>query len=178
MLELLYKRRSTRRFLPKAVEPSTIDDLVQGVLLSPSGHNIKPWEFIVVDQRETITKLSDAKEHGSKFLAEAPLVLVILGDPAMTDVWIEDTAIAATICHLLAEDLGLGSCWVQIRNRKSGSGQPSGDYVRQVLGIPETYEVEALIALGYKAEEIVHRSREDLPENKVHRNLFGNLYSV
>ena len=176
MLENLYKRRSIRSFSGTPVEEDAVEKLVQGLLLSPSGHNIKPWEFILVDNPGLIRELSVSKEHGSAFVAGAPLVVVILGNTGMTDVWVEDTSVAATICHLLAQDLGLGSCWVQIRNRKTASGTPSGDYIRGLLDIPGAYEVEALIAVGYGSKELPPYSRESLEYGKVHRNTFGTPY--
>ena len=53
----------------------------------------------------------------------------------LSDVWIEDCSIAAIIVHLAAESLGLGSCWIQVRNRQHNAETTSEDYVRDVLGI-------------------------------------------
>jgi len=176
MLDLLYNRRSTRSFLDRPVEPGTVEKLVEGILLSPSGRGIRPWEFVLVDNKGLITELSRSKEHGSRFVAGAPLVIVILGKPELTDVWIEDTSVAAVVCHLLAESLGLGSCWVQIRNRKTADGTSSSDFIRRLLGIPTEYEVEVMIALGYPDKKGPAYTKESLLYEKVHKNAFGESY--
>ena len=82
-------------------------------LVSPSGRNRKPYEFVVIDDKEIIKKLSVAKESGATFAADAPLMIVILGHENPT--WDDDCAIASTIIQLKAHDLGLGSCWIQTK---------------------------------------------------------------
>ena len=64
-----------------------------------------------------IEKIADAKDLGSQFLKEAPLAIVVLGDPTQNDCWIEDGSIAAISMQYQAEDLGLGSCWCHQRGR-------------------------------------------------------------
>lgn len=177
MLDMLYRRRSIRSFLDKPVEREVVEKLVQGILLSPSGHNKKPWEFIIVNDRDVIARLADAKKHGSQFLAGAPLVVMFLGKPEVSDTWIEDTAIATTILHLHACELGLGSCWVQIRNRRTADEKPSGDYIREVLDIPAEFEVESLVGLGYADETKPAYDRGSLLYQRVHMNGFGNPYT-
>ena len=174
ILDLLYKRRSKRSFLDKPVETETLDSLIQSVLLSPTSKNNYPWEFIVVDNPQTIGKLSDSKEHGSSFLRNAPVAVVVAADPQKSDVWIEDCSIAAAFLQLAAEDLGLGSCWIQIRNRKHSSGISAEEYVRNSCSLPEGYRVDSIIALGYTDEEKPPRKQEDLLRNKIHRNAFGS----
>ena len=83
-----------------------------------------------------LEKLSHCKAQASQFIADAPLAIVVTADPLVSDVWIEDASIASIIIQLQAEDMGLGSCWVQVRERFTASGMPSDEYVREVLDIP------------------------------------------
>jgi nitroreductase len=152
-LEVVKNRRSIRAFRDKPVEKEKIDQLLDCALRSPTGRAIRPWEFIVVTDPDVLKRLANARGKGPNFLAGAPLGIVALADGTMTDLWIEDTSIAATVIQLTAEALGLGSCWMQIRDRKYGDTGSSEDYVREVLGIPEKYRVECIIAVGYKKEE-------------------------
>ncbi|MDD3080492.1 MAG: nitroreductase family protein [Paludibacter sp.] len=62
-------------------------------------------------------KVSESRPHSSQFLAGAPLAIVIIADNTKTDVWVEDTAISATLIQLQAHEAGLGSCWMQVRKR-------------------------------------------------------------
>ena len=107
MLELLRKRRSIRKYQNKEVEKDKIEQLIKAALLSPSSRNICPWEFIVVNEKEKLIKLSQTKEHGSVFLKDASCAIVVLGDSAKSDVWIEDASIASIFTHLMAESLSL-----------------------------------------------------------------------
>ncbi|MBT8334050.1 MAG: nitroreductase family protein, partial [Deltaproteobacteria bacterium] len=91
--------------------------------------------------------------HGSGFMKTASLAIAVCADPAKSDVWVEDTSIASLILHLTAADLGLGSCWVQIRLREHSSTFSAEQYVKEVLGLKDSLVVEAIVAIGYAAEE-------------------------
>ena len=114
MLNLLYKRRSIRKYKTTKLDSGTVQLLIKAALLSPSSRGFQPWQFVVVDDIEVLSLLASSKK-GAGFLKDAALGIVILADPTKSDVWVEDASIAATILHLTAESLGLGSCWIQIR---------------------------------------------------------------
>lgn len=174
MLELIQKRRSIRSYLRKTIETEKVRILIEAALRAPSSRNLNPWQFILVDRPELLKELSEAKEHSSSFIKNAPLGIVICADPARSDVWIEDTSIAATYIQLVAESLGLGSCWIQIRERKHSKDKTAEEYVREVLGIPENLKIEAMIAVGYPGEELPPHSELELDQQKVHYNLFNS----
>ena len=117
-IDLLRARRSIRRFQDRPVEQEKIDILIEAMLRSPSSRGLSPWEFVVVTEKETLVRLSQAKSYGSSFLKNAPLAIVVCADPKKCDVWVEDCSIASILLHLAATDLGLGSCWIQIRLRE------------------------------------------------------------
>lgn len=177
MLNLLQKRRSIRRFTDEPIIEDHIVEILQSALLAPSSKSIRPWEFIVVNARATLTQLVQSRKPAMTFLGEAQAAIVVLADTSKNDVWVEDCAIAAVLMQLTAADLGLGSCWVQIRNRQSSEeGVDSDRYVRRLLDIPEGYAVEALIALGHPAEEKKPVSLDKLMYQKVHKESFGQAY--
>jgi nitroreductase len=152
-IDLLRKRRSIRQFKDSVVEQEKVDTLIEAVLRSPSSRGLNPWEFLVVNDPETIEKMSRAKTHGSAFLKNAPLAIVVCADPEKSDVWIEDSAIASLILHLAATDLGLGSCWVQIRRREHDKELSAEKYICNTLELREGLVIEAIVAIGYAAEE-------------------------
>ena len=172
-LELIEKRRSIRKFKARPVEDEKLDKLIVTALLSPSSMGRNPWEFIVVTEKELLEKLSRAKPHGSGFIKNAPLAIVVCADPAKCDVWIEDTSIASILIHVAAVSLELGSCWVQIRERRYSDDKTAGEYVAELLGIPSGIEVESIIAVGYPDEIKPGHKKENLKFEKVHRNFFG-----
>lgn len=171
--DLIRTRRSVRAFTPTPVEKATVDLLVEAALRAPSSRNLRPWEYIVVDDPDTIAALADAKPHGAGFLAGAPLAIVVAADPARCDVWIEDAAVATTFIHLAAHDLGLGSCWIQLRKRQHRDGRSAEAFVRSVLDIPEGHRVLTMVAIGHPERVPEGHAADRLPAGKVFVNRFG-----
>lgn len=97
---------------------------------------------------------------------------VVLGDTQKTDTWIEDASIASIIVQLEAEKLGLGSCWVQIRLRKSNRGISSEEYVRALLGIPEHIAVVCIVALGYPSRTGTAHTLDEVNRTKIHSETY------
>ena len=175
-MSLIQKRRSIRKFLAKPVEEEKIDFLIEAALRAPSSRGFNPWEFVIVTERDLLKKLSDAKIHGSEFLKNAPLGIVVCADPDKCDVWVEDCSVASTFIFLASESLGLRSCWIQIRERKHNESLTSEAYVADVLGIPSNLKVESIIAVGYPDETKPFHKKEELQYEKVYNNQYGKLY--
>ena len=173
MLSLLQQRRSHRKFLEQPVEQEKIDQLLHNALMSPASKSSNPWEFIVVTNAATNEALSKAKKFGSAFVAGAPLSIVLIADPNKSDVWMEDCSVVAFNLQLTAEELGLGSCWCQIRRRESPEeGVMADAVVKQVLNIPEPYEVECIISIGYKGDVRKPFNEDKLQFDKIHLGKF------
>jgi nitroreductase len=172
LLDTLKSRRSIRKFQDKEIEREKIDTIFRGVLRSPSSRGRRPWEFVAVTDKEILQKLSLCRQNSSQFLSGAPLGIVIIADTEVGDVWVEDASIVAITAQLMAQSQGLGSCWIQVRGRDHTETETAGDYIKKVLGIPEKYEVQCIIAIGYPAEERKPYSDEELPYQKIHYNKY------
>ena len=170
LLNLLRKRRSIRKFTAQPVPPDKVEALIEAAVRAPTSRGLNPWEFIVVDDRELLRELAHAKQHGSQFLDGAPLAIVLAADTTKSDVWTEDCSIAAIIIQLVAEELGLGSCWVQIRMRPHNKKLSAEAFVKQRLSLPEHFSVECIIGVGYPDEIKEGHKHDDLPFAQVHRN--------
>ena len=170
--DLLKSRRSIRKFQNKEVEKEKRDTILKCALLSPSSRALRPWEFIAVTDSSVLQKLSTCREHGSAFLAGVPLGIVVIADPAVCDVWVEDASIASIIIQLSAQSLGLSSCWIQVRKRLHADGTMAEDYIKGVLGIPPHYRVESMVAIGYPAEEKNLYDENEVLYNKLHQEKF------
>jgi len=170
MIELLRNRRSIRKYTDKVIEPEKIEILEESLLRSPSSRGIDPWEFIFVADRELLKQLALSKPHGAGFLEGAALGIVICADEQKSDVWVEDCSIASILVQMVSQSLGLGSCWIQIRNRKFDDQMTSEDYIRKLLNIPSGLKVESIIALGYPAEVKESVPQEKLKYEKVRAN--------
>jgi len=85
---------------------------------------------------------------------------------------VEDASVATTILLYEAEDLGLGACWIQLRERFNPEGTPSEDIVRSLLHIPDTLRPVAMVAVGHKGMERKPFNEDRLLWEKVHVNTF------
>ncbi|MHB8121926.1 MAG: nitroreductase family protein [Desulfuromonadaceae bacterium] len=178
MIELLRNRRSIRSFTSEKVAPQAIDTLIEAALRAPSSRGVKPWEFILIDDPELLFKLSHAKQHGSEFLKNAPLGIVVCADSTKSDVWIEDCSIAAIIIQLTAVSLGLGSCWAQIRNRQHDNKIAAESYVQELLGLPEQLKVVTILGIGHPAETKDPVSANSLQHSKIRHNHWAKSLPV
>ena len=172
--ELIRKRRSIRKFQSIDIEKEKIEKLVEAALRAPSSRGINPWTFIIVNDSNMLKKISKAKPHGSSFLKDSPIGIIVCGDPEQSDTWVEDTSIASVFIQLAAEALGLASCWIQIRGREHNESVSAGAYVKQIMEIPDNVEVESVIAIGYPDEIKPPHPVESLQTEKVFHNGFGN----
>lgn len=170
--ELIKTRRSMRQFTDELLSGDDVKLLLRAALMAPSSKGLHSYEFIVVEDKETLAALSQCKQMGSDFLAGAPLAIVVLADPAVSDVWIEDASVAATHILLQAEDLGLGACWIQVRNRQTADGRPAEEIVKSLLGIPEERGVVCIVAVGHKGMERKPQNEERLKWERVHLGKF------
>lgn len=161
-------RRTIRKYMEKEVERVKVHEILRAALVSPSGKNIKPYEFIVVEDKHVLKRLAHSKHIGSALIEGAPLAIVVLGNSELSNTWVEDCSIATTIIQLKAYDLGLGSCWVQIKERTTSDGTDSEEYVRNLLGVPGYLRVLDIVAIGYPNEIKPSHSENDMDFSKVH----------
>lgn len=170
---LITNRRSIRKFTEEPLKPEQVELILKAALKSPSSKSKNPWQFVLVENKEMLEKLSLCKAVASKLIAGSALAIVVTADPLQSDVWIEDTSIASIMIQLQAEDLGLGSCWIQIRERFTAEGIPSGEYIRELLDIPMQLQVLSVIALGNKAQDRPPFDEEKLQWEKIHIEKFN-----
>lgn len=150
-IETIRTRRSIRKFTDENIPTEHLNLLKEAALRSPSSRNRNPWKFWFVQSPELLKKLAKAKIAGSSLINGSKLAVVIGGDESVSDCWVEDCSIAAILLQLTAQSLGLGSCWVQIRNRKALTC-PSEDFVRNLLNIEENIRIGSIIAIGHPNE--------------------------
>ena len=100
------------------------------------------------------------------------VAVVVLADVMQSDVWVEDAAIASIYMQLQAEDLGLGSCWCQIRNRQTADDEDAAQYVRGLLNVPYQLEVLSIIGFGHKENAAKPFDESKLQWEKIHLGAF------
>lgn len=173
MLDLMRKRRSIRKYQDRPLSDDLIQILEEVLLRAPSGKNLKSWEYIFVNDKKILEKMAIARSgNSSAFINGAQLGIVFLGNREKADTWIEDASLAAIIAQLTATSLGLGSCWAQVRNRAHSPEKTSEDYLKELLGVPETFGIVCVVAIGYPDEVKLPLNSDLLPYEKIHRNRF------
>lgn len=161
-----------RKFTDQLIDADHVATVLKAALMSPSSKGKHAWHFVVVDDEQMLQQLATCKTVGSDFLAGAPLAIVVIGDPLESDVWIEDCSVATTVMLYQAEDLGLGACWIQLRQRFAPDGTPSAQVVRDLLGIPAHLEPLTIVALGHKGMERKPFNEDRLLWEQVHVDKF------
>ena len=173
MIEKLRKRRSIRKYTGEAVPEEKLKSILRAGLLSPTSKNLHPWEFLVVRDRSTLTKLAECRDKGADMLKGAAAAVIVMADTEVNDVWIEDCSIAMSNMHLTAADQGVGSCWIQIRNRISRKdGMTSEAFLKELFSLEEKYAVEAILSLGIPAQERPPLQLDEELWKKVHFETF------
>jgi len=171
--ELAEKRRSVRVYAERPVEAGKIDAIIEAALRSPTGGARRPWAFVVITDKTLLKKLSVAKPGGAAFVKDAPVAVVVCGDPSASGLWIEDCSIAAVTMQYAAHALGLGSRWAQINGNNFNESATSTQYIAKPLDLPESLTVQCIIAIGYPGEEMVPYKKDELRFDKVSYNRYG-----
>jgi nitroreductase len=166
--QLLIERHSIRRYTDRKVSAEDVKTILQAALLAPTSKSARPWQFVVVEDKEKLNTLAGCKPIAAHAIRGAAFAVVVMADPGKSDMFIEDCAIAAQFMQLQAADLGIGSCWIQVRNRFNADGEPSETLVQQTLGIPEYLKVECIMSFGYPDENRRPVDESKLKWEKVH----------
>jgi nitroreductase len=142
----IFNRRSIRKYENRPVEKEKIDKLLHAAMQAPSSLNQQPWEFIVVENKDALNKLSLAMPH-SKPVAGSAVTLVLLANSnnfKFPDDWQQDMSAAAQNILLEAVHLGLGAVWLGISSVDSAV-----NYVKDMYSLPDDIKPFALMAIGY-----------------------------
>lgn len=173
MMDVFLNRRSIRRYTGEPVPMEKLNQIIMAGLSSASSRSIRPWDLIVVRDKNMLINLSGCRLQGSsRMLAGADAAIIVVGDEEMSDVWIEDCSVVMANMHLMASALGVGSCWIQGRGREAIDGESTEDFLRNFLQFPSECRLLAILSLGMPDEELPARTIEDLPFSKVHINKY------
>ena len=179
LMDTILQRRSVRRYEADPVQRDVIEKLLQAAIWGPSAHNRQPWRFVVIEtqsQKENLagamgTKLRNdlqadnvpqdlidkdvAKSYDR--ITSAPILIVLCLTMIDMDVYsdanrahneyimaVQSAAAAGQNLLLAAHSLGLGTCWMC-------APLFCPDIVRNALDLPDDWQAQALITLGYPA---------------------------
>lgn len=172
LLEMMQNRHSIRTYTGETIPEETLQTILQAGLLSASGRAIRPWELILVTKKEVLQQLTACRTGAANMLSQADAAVIVIADPSLSDTWIEDCSIVMSNMHLMADSLGIGSCWIQCRLREAVDGRTAEDYVRSLLHFPKQLRLEAILSLGMPAKHTPQTTLSALLYQKVHRDTF------
>ena len=155
-------RRSIRRYSEIQISEDIIETLLECARFAPSGLNNQPWRFIVVDGKELKQQIS-ALTHYSDIVSSAPFLIAVYLDTASSYHREKDLmAIGASIQNILlsAHSLKLGAVWL-------GEILKNKEKVSSILNAPAHYELTAVIAVGWPAENLPNEKAERKPLNEI-----------
>jgi nitroreductase len=162
---VIEERHSVRDFdAGRDVSPERVQRILGAAIRAPSAGNCQPWHFVVVRSERTKDLLAEAA-YDQRFIAEAPVVIVVCADPARS-AWrygsrgvqlycLQDTAAATEHILLAVTALGLGACWVGAFDERAAS---------QALSLPSDLRPVAIVPIGYLATRPYRASRRSLKE--------------
>lgn len=162
-------RRSIRKYILKEIESKKLDEILKAGLSAPTGKNLKPFELIVIKDKDILKRISSAKDtRTASMLEHANVGIVVLGNPEKSYLWNEDSSIVSFSLLLKAFDLGIGGCWINIKDNNYSDSLTSENYIKNILNIPERLKIVSIISLGYSSEQKRPYIDEDLDFSKIH----------
>ena len=150
-IDIARSRHSSRLFTSEPLLPREMELIMEAGDLAPSSRSRRPVRLIPVVDEGLIRRLAMCKDSGTRALETATFAVIVAADPEVSDVWIEDCSIATIMMQMEAEDLGIGSCWIQIRLRKVGDTD-SEDFVIREAGLDPGLKVLSIIAFGRRPD--------------------------
>ena len=157
---------AVRQYQDKPIPQDVVHRIVEAAQLTGSSMNKQPWHFVVVDDKATLSKLAELIRTGP-YIDQAPLAVAVAVEKD-SKFGVSDGSRAIQSMILTAWDAGVGSNWVGF------SGMPE---IRQLLGVPDSMEMLAVIPFGYPAQPAGKgkKNRKPLGDIASH-NKFGQPY--
>ena len=149
-MDEIFKRRSIRKYLDRPVEEEKTEKLLRAAMQAPTSGNQRPWEFLVVRDKEALMQLSLTSPF-SMAVAKAPLAIVMLGNRDLfryPEDWEKDLGAATQNLLLEAVSLDLGAVWIGVAPLTECM-----DNVRSVCALPANIDPFAIVSVGYPVEE-------------------------
>lgn len=168
LFEAIRTRRSIRAYARRDVGNDAVETILRAGMAAPSAGNEQPWEFLLIENRQTLGRISEAHPY-AEMVSHAPLAILVCGNLMRVrhrDFWIQDLAAATQNMLLAAHALGLGSVWVGVHPREKRVAE-----LRAVIALPEEIVPFAILPIGYPAEPKPPEDRYD--QHRVYRERWG-----
>ena len=162
-LSLIMDRKSVRNFIKeRPVTKEDLETVLRAGMAAPSGRDLRPWELLVIDDREILDKMA-TELTSAKMLADAPMAIVVCGDTIRSSYWFLDCSAVTQNILLAAEAVNLGAVWVA-----SYPYRDRMDVVSSKVNMPANILPLAIIPIGYPEGQ--HSVKDKYDEKKIHLN--------
>lgn len=168
-LDVIMTRASIRKYTNQVIEKKTIEVLLNAGFCAPSAQNKKPWEFIVIQDRDKLIRFADYGKY-YKMLYEAPLAIIVCGNAEINnnhDYLINDCSAATQNILLAAHACGLGAVWLGVHQDEMK------EFYAKELNLPSNIIPVATISIGYPDEVKVQKDR--FQKEKVHYEIYEKV---
>lgn len=159
VLNAIYKRRSIREFTEKEISSEQLYEIVKAGIWAPSGLNNQPWRFVIIKDLDVKEQVAQQTHYGHIVRDANALIAVYLSKDNMYDTVKDTQSAGACIQNILlaAEALDLGAVWLgQILKNKLE--------VNKILGLADSFDLMAVVALGYPAHRSQKSRRKEVSE--------------
>ncbi len=150
VMQNILSRKSVRSYTDRPVSKEQLDTLVRAAMAAPTGRDMRPWKFIVINDHDAMKALAEKLPY-AKMLGEAQCAIAVCGDLSVKDKegkpstnWAFDCSAATENLLLAAEAMGLGAVWTAVYPYDERL-QP----VKEALGLPDDIVPLNLIPIGY-----------------------------
>jgi nitroreductase len=152
--EVIRRRRSIRRFKQEAISKEVLLEVVEAGRCAPSAANRQPLEFVVVNSEERRNEIfaqlawaayvQPRRDPPAGKRPVAYIIVLVNRERVLAKFGSVDAAAAIENILLAAQGEGIGSCWL---------GSIKREKVREILEIPDKYDIDSVVALGYPDEQ-------------------------
>lgn len=156
LLECIYTRRSVRSFTDQDVPQSVVLEIIKAGTWAPSGLNNQPWRFVIIRDSDIRSKMAELTKYSQIINAAPVCIAVLVNKDAMYNDIKDHQAMGACIQNMLLAThyMGLGAVWL-------GEILKNSQKVLELLELPDSIELMAVIALGYPVNRSQISTRKD-----------------
>lgn len=162
-LETIFNRKSVRKYTERPVEKEKLETLVRAGMAAPSSRDRRPWEFVIVTDRDLLDKMGDGLPL-ARMLKETKQAIIVCGDTVKSEnAWQLDCSAAAQNILLAAESMGLGAVWT--------AAYPYPErmkIIQDALQLPEHILPLTVIPLGYPTG--IEKPKDKYNKKQIHYN--------
>lgn len=160
VLENIHSRTSIRQYSDKAVSRENLTTLVKAGMAAPTAGNMQPWNFLVIDEKETLKEISKIHTATSPLAGAAAAILVTANMNTynsrkdFSDRWVPDCSASTQNILLAATSMGIGSVWLGVYPCEERNLN-----LRKIIDIPENTNILCIVSLGYPSGDVTPKDK-------------------